>query len=169
LRARRFSQRAQLTQRQSGTCTTLDGPDTGRAWWAADGAWSACGRVERAALRQRCPPPAERDCPLQREVTATFHIHASSQQWADFSVVDLVNEVPGTGQRYTPQIHSNCTAANGSSIVALAGEARNSLDLISPTGHGRAQPPHQATRKIQYMRHPNPTTPPGIGSASQRF
>jgi hypothetical protein len=56
LGARRFSQRAQLTQRQSETCTTLDWPDTGRAWWAADGAWSACGRVERAAVRQRCPP-----------------------------------------------------------------------------------------------------------------
>jgi hypothetical protein len=32
-------------------------PDTGRAWWAVDGAWSACGRVERAAVRQHCPPP----------------------------------------------------------------------------------------------------------------
>jgi hypothetical protein len=49
--------RTQLTQRQSETCTTLDWPDTGRAWWAADRAWSACGRVERTAVRQRCPPP----------------------------------------------------------------------------------------------------------------
>jgi hypothetical protein len=65
LGARRFSQRAQLTQRQSGTCTTLDWPDTGRAWWAADGAWSTCGRVERAAVQQRCPP-AERDYPLAK-------------------------------------------------------------------------------------------------------
>jgi hypothetical protein len=32
LGARRFSQRAQLTQRQSETCSTLDWPDTGRAW-----------------------------------------------------------------------------------------------------------------------------------------
>jgi hypothetical protein len=46
-------------QRQSETCTTLDWPDTGMAWWAADVAWSACGRVERAAVWQRCPPPAE--------------------------------------------------------------------------------------------------------------
>jgi hypothetical protein len=37
-----WPKRTQLTQRQSGTCTTLDWPDTGRAWWAADGAWSAC-------------------------------------------------------------------------------------------------------------------------------
>jgi len=34
---------------------------------AADGAWSACGRVERAAVRQRCPP-AERDCPLAKGI-----------------------------------------------------------------------------------------------------
>jgi hypothetical protein len=51
LGAVRFSQRAQLTQRQSGTCTALDWPDTGRAWWTADGAWSAYGRMERAASR----------------------------------------------------------------------------------------------------------------------
>jgi hypothetical protein len=24
--------------------------------WRADGAWSVCGRVERAAVQQRCPP-----------------------------------------------------------------------------------------------------------------
>jgi hypothetical protein len=29
----------------------VDWADTGRAWWAADGAWSACGRVERAAVQ----------------------------------------------------------------------------------------------------------------------
>jgi hypothetical protein len=66
LGAQRFSQRAQLTQRQSETCTTLDWPDTGRAWWAADGAWSACGRVERAACAAALPPPAERDYPLAK-------------------------------------------------------------------------------------------------------
>jgi hypothetical protein len=54
LGARRFSQRAQLTQRQSETCIALDWPDTGRAWWAADGAWSACGRVERADIPLLC-------------------------------------------------------------------------------------------------------------------
>jgi hypothetical protein len=30
---------------KSETCTTLDWPDTSRVWWAAGGAWSACGRV----------------------------------------------------------------------------------------------------------------------------
>jgi hypothetical protein len=35
--------------------TALDWPGTGRACWAADadGAWSACRQVERAAVRQR--------------------------------------------------------------------------------------------------------------------
>jgi hypothetical protein len=63
LGARRFSQLAQLIQRQSETCTALDRPDTGRrqgargrAWWADDGAWSACGRVERAAVRNGTTP-----------------------------------------------------------------------------------------------------------------
>ena len=73
-----FSQRAQLTQRQSETCTTLDWPDTGRAWWAwaADGAyageWSAlpCGSAA---------PPAERDYPLEKGSDNTHthtHTHA---------------------------------------------------------------------------------------------
>jgi hypothetical protein len=58
----------------------LDWPDTGRAWWAADGAWSACRscrRVERAAARQRCPPRRNGTTPLQMEViTHTYtHIH----------------------------------------------------------------------------------------------
>jgi hypothetical protein len=63
--ARRFSQRAQLTQRQS---ETLDWPDTGRVLWAAGGAWSACGRVERAAVWQRFPPPPRNgtDYPLAK-------------------------------------------------------------------------------------------------------
>jgi hypothetical protein len=48
---------------------------TGRAWWAADGAWSSCGRVERAAVRQRCPPRGTglSPCNLQREVIAHTH------------------------------------------------------------------------------------------------
>jgi hypothetical protein len=53
LGVRGFLQRAQRTQRKSGTCTALDwaDPDPGRAWWAANGARSACGRVERAAVQ----------------------------------------------------------------------------------------------------------------------
>jgi hypothetical protein len=51
-----------------------------RAWWAADGAWSACGRVERAAVRQRCPPPAERDCPLAQEVIAALILYTRTTQ-----------------------------------------------------------------------------------------
>jgi hypothetical protein len=45
-----------LTQRQSGMCTALAWLDAGRAWWAGGGAWSACGRMERAAVRQRWSP-----------------------------------------------------------------------------------------------------------------
>jgi hypothetical protein len=58
---------------------------TGRAWWAADGARSACGRVERAAVRQcgSAAPPAERDYPLAKgsnntRVTHT-HTHTMSR------------------------------------------------------------------------------------------
>jgi hypothetical protein len=91
LGARRFSQRAQLTQRQSETCTTLDWPDTGRAWWAVDGAWSACGRVERAAPPHTQPlnligpqqhyPPSECGTGaalLQREATTHAQTHTRS-------------------------------------------------------------------------------------------
>jgi hypothetical protein len=60
---------AQLTQQQSETCTALDWPDTGRAWWASGrlmglgvhaGEWSAlpCGSA--------APLTAERDCPLAK-------------------------------------------------------------------------------------------------------
>jgi hypothetical protein len=66
-----YPQRAQLThmQRQSGTCTTLDWPDTCREWWVANGAWSARGRVERAA-----PPPHNRTITLfQGSICFIFH------------------------------------------------------------------------------------------------
>jgi hypothetical protein len=42
--------------------------DTGRAWWAADGAWSARGRVERAAVRKRPFFPKKRDFPRRGAV-----------------------------------------------------------------------------------------------------
>jgi hypothetical protein len=31
----------------------LDWPDTARAWWAADGAWGACGRRKRKRESER--------------------------------------------------------------------------------------------------------------------
>jgi hypothetical protein len=43
-------------------------------WWVADGARSECGRVKCAAVRQRSPPPAERDCPLAKGSNNT-HTH----------------------------------------------------------------------------------------------
>jgi hypothetical protein len=76
----RSSQRAQLTQRQSETCTTLDWPDTGRAWGGRlmelgvhAGEWSAlpCGSAA---------PPAERDYPLAKGSNNT-HTHHPKYAW----------------------------------------------------------------------------------------
>jgi hypothetical protein len=47
----------------------------------ADGTcWSACGRVERTAVRQRCPrPPRNGTIPLQREVITHTRTHHTPQ------------------------------------------------------------------------------------------
>jgi hypothetical protein len=40
--------RSRGADRPAGAGRALDWPDTGRAWWAADGAWSACGSASPA-------------------------------------------------------------------------------------------------------------------------
>jgi LSD1 subclass zinc finger protein len=105
-----FSQRAQLTQRQSETCTTLDWPDTGRAWWAADGAyageWSAlpCGSAA---------PPRNGTIPLQREVIT--HTHKVSCR--NRNRQDLLTQHQGRGLWTKPNSkedveHPKCTQKN---------------------------------------------------------
>jgi hypothetical protein len=81
-------------------------------WWAADGAWSACGRVERAAppplclLAAKAGPGAETETGLDNKSAVAFEKHRirlrmAAGAWRDYH---------GSIHARLPFVHS-CTAA----------------------------------------------------------